>query len=249
MSRLSYDQYGLRAKLFTDPFMATMRLPKDRHKVPFTLDDITQKLQLEYADRLLDIGCGIGDLTIPLSFRVSDVLGIDHPDCVERLKRRLPEDRIRVLAGDWLTIELKEAFSKILVYDAIHYLATVEEVERFIFKAAALLEVHGRMLVGDIPSANLRSRFDETQSGRSYNRNWNQQMIETNKSIQINRNPTEEELEQIRTRDLDTVKLDDAALIGLMTKLRAAGYQAWLIPQPSELPFQVQREDLLITRP
>jgi hypothetical protein len=44
-------------------------------------------------------------------------------------------------------------------------------------------------------------------------------------------------------------KLDDAVVLGIVARCRAAGFDAYLLPQPPELPMTNRREDVLIVRP
>jgi hypothetical protein len=44
-------------------------------------------------------------------------------------------------------------------------------------------------------------------------------------------------------------EMDDAVLFALMARARAAGADAWLLPQPPHLPMANRREDLLLRRP
>jgi hypothetical protein len=44
-------------------------------------------------------------------------------------------------------------------------------------------------------------------------------------------------------------RLDDAVLVGLLSRARAAGFHAFLMPQARGLPMADRREDMLIVRP
>jgi hypothetical protein len=44
-------------------------------------------------------------------------------------------------------------------------------------------------------------------------------------------------------------KLDDAVVLGIVARCRAAGFDAYLMPQPPVLPMANRREDILIVRP
>src|SRR2546422_7101537 len=82
-----------------------IRRPPRSTLFPYTT--LFRSLDIQPDDRLLDIGAGIGTLTIPLSFYVADVVAIDHPDCLKRLKGRAPEENIRTLRSEEHTSELQ----------------------------------------------------------------------------------------------------------------------------------------------
>jgi hypothetical protein len=48
---------------------------------------------------------------------------------------------------------------------------------------------------------------------------------------------------------LERGKIDDAVLLGLVARYRAAGCHAYLLPQAAELPMANRREDMLIVSP
>ena len=48
---------------------------------------------------------------------------------------------------------------------------------------------------------------------------------------------------------LPTSELDDASVMALLSRARAAGFHAWLMPQAAGLPMANRREDLVIERP
>ncbi len=44
-------------------------------------------------------------------------------------------------------------------------------------------------------------------------------------------------------------KLDDAVVLGILARCRAAGFDAYVVPQAPDLPMANRREDILIHRP
>jgi protein-L-isoaspartate O-methyltransferase len=252
VGRDSYAAYGERARVIKDPFIATARLPIHRKLERLVVQDIAAKLDLQPEDRLLDIGAGIGQLTIPLSYMVSEVTAVDHPDCLERLKRRAPEQPIRMVPGNWLDMDLKESFTKILIYDVIHYLGKGEGAA-FVDKTLKLLESRGRMLIGDIPSVDLRERFDSSLFGMKFNTKWNAD-LDAAVDEYAKRLGTEEEINKHNSlfdgrKDPDLVVFGDDQVLALVREIRRGGFQAWAVPQPESLPFATQREDILVMRP
>jgi len=54
---------------------------------------------------------------------------------------------------------------------------------------------------------------------------------------------------EVSFNSVETGKIDDSVLIGIILRARAAGYDAYLLPQPSDLPMANRREDILIKKP
>src|SRR5262249_16034137 len=48
---------------------------------------------------------------------------------------------------------------------------------------------------------------------------------------------------------LERSKIDDAVVLAVLARARAAGFDAYLLPQSPDLPMANRREDILITRP
>jgi hypothetical protein len=53
----------------------------------------------------------------------------------------------------------------------------------------------------------------------------------------------------VRFNVLERGEMDDAVVIALVSRARAAGFDAWLLPQPAGLPMANRREDIVIARP
>ena len=81
------------------------------------LDWIIQKADLSISDTVLDIGAGIGTLTIPLSEEVEKVVAIERdPHIADVLRERLKNEKITnvdVLEGDATRLKLP-AFNKVV---------------------------------------------------------------------------------------------------------------------------------------
>jgi hypothetical protein len=44
-------------------------------------------------------------------------------------------------------------------------------------------------------------------------------------------------------------QIDDGVVLGLLMRMRQAGFQAFIVPQAAALPMANRREDMLIIRP
>lgn len=249
VSDVSFTRYGKWAEI-DDPLFATGRPPQTRTRERLILADVAKKLELKPEDRVLDIGSGIGTLTIPMSFMVSRVTAVDHPACVARLKKRAPHENIDIIEGGFLAAEITQSFTKILAYSVVHYLASMDEVVKFIDKALRRLERHGLMLIGDIPNSDLKDRFEKTPEGQAIAHKWNEdfQKLATVANIK-DFSDLEPFDRQATVRDPQLPDFGDSEVIALVGGIRTAGFDAWLLPQPHELPMGSWREDLLIVRP
>ena len=205
--------------------------------------DIAAKLVLDPSDDLLDIGCGAGNLTIPLSFLVRSTTGIDHPRIIEVLRRRLTDQTLTLIGGNFLEVEVPGRFQKIVSYGVVSCLQDAAEVTRFVEKAASLLAPGGRLLVGDIPNADKKRRFAESPAGRRFEAEWAAIMADPDNVREV------EWARQNLAPAGATVTFDDELVLSLMRRFRNDGLDVYCLPQPPDLAFGHTREDLLFHRP
>lgn len=240
MSKISFDNYGKLAREVSDATLVSGRYAMQADSERSILLDVIEKLQIEPRDLLLDIGCNVGNLLIPLSFLTKQATGIDHPSCLEGLKKRFGGDNLRLLPGDFLDMAIAGPFDKILCYSVLHYLSNKEEVFDFIAKALQLLAPGGRILLGDIPNRSRKQRFTNSQSGREFERLWQEAAHDRD-----DRAVAALEL----APDPALVQFDDELLLEICRRCRAEGFDAYVLRQPSHLPFGNTREDILVIRP
>lgn len=239
MSKTSFENYGKRAGARLTNTEKAGRHNFQRDAETLILDDVIAKLGLDSSDDLLEIGCGTGNLLIPLSFRVRSCTGIDHPACTEELRRRFDDPRAQTIGGDFLDLEIASTFSKVLVYSVVHVLSDHAEVRRFIDKALALLRPGGKLLVGDLPNEDRTARFLATPLGQQVTAEYRQQQAAS----------ATRESGFAPEKDPRVVRFHDADLVELVGDLRRRGWDAFLLPQSPALPFGYTREDLLVHAP
>src|SRR5690606_15365923 len=102
--------------------------------------DVTAKLRLAPTSRLLEIGCGPGNLMIPLSFAVEHATGIDHPAVIEMAEDRYQAPNVRWIGGEFPSVVLNGTVDRILVYSVLHILQDFDAVRGFVFAAMEVLE-------------------------------------------------------------------------------------------------------------
>jgi len=120
-----------------------------------------------------------------------------------------------------------------LCYSVMHYVFVDANVFDFVDAALGLLGPGGEMLIGDVPNASKRTRFFASEAGIAFHRQFTGD----------DSPPPAREDGPLRG------KLDDSVIIGLLSRARAAGADAYVVPQDPGLPMANRREDILIRRP
>lgn len=151
------------------------------------------------------------------------------PDTAEltKLPGRFPQDLRGFVEAN------RERLDAVLAYSVFHYVFAEASLYQFLDAAVSLLAHGGQLLVGDIPNVSMRRRFFSTPAGAEYHRAFTGSA----------------EPPPPAGAGLESGKIDDAVLLGIVGRYRAAGCHAFLVPQASNLPMQNRREDLLIVRP
>ena len=244
MGRISFENYGKRAKLTKNFTIISGRYSIQKSAERLIFYDVKSKLNIEPNDTCLDIGCGPGNLLIPLSFLVNKITGIDHSDVIEKLQKRFSDlNNIELIKGNFLDLKMDKGFTKILVYSVLHCLEDQKEVLEFIDKANSLLTPGGKILFGDIPNISRKERFLSSHYGKEFLKEWNSKRANSKNSDEIEQS----KLDRLPV-DVNTVKFNDDFMLKIIKKLRKEGYHAYILPQHPELPFGYTREDILVEK-
>lgn len=241
MSRRSFDNYGRLAQEIEDPTVVGGRYAIQRRAERLIVMDIIEKLDIGPDDRLLEIGCGPGNLLIPLSFMVQSVVGIDHLNVCKFLKSRFSDPKVHTIGCNFLDYEpaADETFDKILMYSVVNTLSDYDEAVAFVDKAVGLVATGGRFLLGDIANIDRKNRFVRSETGKAFEAEWKRKMADTPR--------TPQQCEP--HRDDKVFQPDDRFVVSLMQRYRARGFDTCVRAQPPDLPFGRTREDLLVCRP
>lgn len=121
----------------------------------------------------------------------------------------------------------------IVCYSVLHYIYAETNLFDFVDKSLTLLAHGGEMLIGDIPNISKRKRFFSSPSGISFHKAFT----------------GTDEMPNVDFNTVEPGKIDDAVLLGIIARCRSAGCDAYLLPQPPDLPMANRREDLLIKKP
>jgi cyclopropane fatty-acyl-phospholipid synthase-like methyltransferase len=209
------------------------------------LNDIVFKLPAlcEQSSIILDIGCGCSDLPY---FLMEQAVSLNQTllllDSEEMLNLLSPikggEKNIFKVAAHYpdcpdLFAEKAGRVNAILIYSVLQYVFAEGNIFEFLDRSLTLLAPGGRMLIGDIPNISMRKRFFASETGIAHH----QSFTGTTDIPNVTFNHIEHSL------------IDDSVVIGLLARARSAGFQAFIVPQSSDLPMANRREDLLIIRP
>ena len=202
--------------------------------------DIRSKLPRlgERGRTVLDIGPGCSDLPGMLidlcAAQGHRLVLVDSPEMLAQLSERpfvekrpgmFPRDR-RALA------DLCGGVDVILCYSVLHYIYVDADVNDFLDALLELLAPGGEALIGDIPNVSKRRRFFASEAGVAFHR-----AFTGTDSLP----PAED--------GSNTNRIDDAIIANLLQRARAAGSDAYWLPQPPSLPMANRRDDILIRRP
>lgn len=121
----------------------------------------------------------------------------------------------------------------ILCYSVLHYVFAESNVWDFLDRSLLLLAEGGEMLIGDVPNASKRRRFFASPAGVRFH----QQFTGADSPPEVVYNRVER------------MQIDDAVVLSLLLRARAAGCDAYVVPQRPDLPMANRREDILIRKP
>ena len=204
-------------------------------------DDICDKLPALSGSGsvVVDIGPGCSELPRMLRTRCEErnhrLVFVDSP---EMLDHHADSRALRKIPGRFPDIapeldDLRGTAGAVLAYSVLQYVFDDGSVFGFLDAALELLAPGGALLIGDLPNASMRSRYFASDKGRA-----------RHEAFSGGSTPL-----PVSFNELQRGRLDDAAVLGLVARARAAGFHAWVVPQDSRLPMANRREDLLAVRP
>ena len=188
---------------------------------------------------VVDIGCGCSPLAhafIAQAERQRQRLFM--LDSAEMLAHLPPSPQVQLVAGRYPQCDdalqpVAGAVDAIVVYSVIQYVFVEASVFDFVDRMLALLKPGGRALIGDVPNTSMRKRFLASDEGVRFQQAWN------------GATPVPEAPRYELAHGL----MDDAVVLGIVARARAAGFHAYVVPQHPELPMANRREDILFVRP
>ena len=189
---------------------------------------------------VFDIGCGCSDLPFLLTNtceRQGHTLVLC--DSAEMLAHLPDEPFVRKAPGCFprdsadLVREYAGRVDAVLVYSVLHYVFVELPLFDFVDACLALLAPGGQLMIGDVPNVSKRKRFFASPAGVRCHQQFT--------------GATEPPAAPFNVPERG--KIDDAVVLSILGRARAAGFDAYVLPQAPELPMANRREDILITRP
>lgn len=210
------------------------------------LNDILHKIGDKKIKRVLDIGCGCGDLTGSILEHAArekwQLSLLDNEDVLNRMEHHyaslLDQIEHEKISGAFPHHQIENnKYDLILVYSVLHY---VDEPEHFIQKAFDLLDTDGLLFVGDIPNLSQKGRFLMSDFGKKFDASY--------KGIPIDQLPTYDSHHDFVEKNKSSPFINDNLLLSIMKVFRDKGHNSYILPQNVNLPFGRTREDLLIRK-
>jgi hypothetical protein len=208
----------------------------------FIFEDIASKLTRLSQERqvIVDIGAGCGGLATLVMERCKDqghhLVQVDSPEMlallpeapkVKRVAGRFPDDCAELLD------ELRGRVHCVLAYGVLPCVFVDSNAFEFVDRSLELLAEGGQLLLADLPNVSKRKRFFASAAGVRFH----QQFMGTS------------ERPEIAFNTVEPAAIDDAVVLAIVSRCRAAGFDAYVVPQSDALPFANRREDILVTRP
>lgn len=218
-------------------FPDSYRLGKERSVFQSIVDNLP--LLNERGKIVLDVGPGCSDLPnmmINLCREQGHTLLL--VDSAEMLAHLPDEDFVQKFPAcfpqcEALFSEFTAKVDVMLTYGVLPCVFLDGNVWDFLDRSLELLAEGGEMLIGDIPNISKRKRFFSSPSGIRFH----QEFMKT------------DALPEVRFNTVDRHKIDDSVILGLLSRARNQGFDAYVIPQRPDLPMANRREDILIRRP
>jgi len=165
--------------------------------------------------------------------------GVSEKCASEVSNSGIPQN-VQLIAGRWPRVALTDSFDCIVVYSVMHYLESQEDAFQFVVKCLSCLNQNGRLLIADIPNADMAKRLRSSELGENVTNEY--------KALKMSHQSAETVTQAsiFSAAEQPSPFLDDKFVLALLGDMRMRGYDAFVVPQPRELPFSYSREDILI---
>ena len=188
---------------------------------------------------VLEIGPGCSQLPVMLAELCAEKCHRVHFVDSQEMLQLLPEgEHIQKWPGRYPDVtelfeQLTGKVDVIIAYSVIQYVFAESNLWKFLDLSLSLLADGGEILFGDIPNITMRKRFFSSADGIRSHREYTRR----------------DELPSVQLNQLELGRIDDSVVLSILTRARAEGYHAWVIPQGADLPMANRREDILIRKP
>lgn len=203
--------------------------------------DILGKLPnlLDRSKTILDIGPGCAGLPKRLidhsALHEHALVLVDSPEMLAHLPDGAGVTKVPGFYPDCAQAldSWKGKFDVILCYSVFHYIFVEAGFWKFLDYSLELLADGGQLLIGDIPNVSKRKRFLASAAGLRFH----QSFMGTT------------DVPHVDFRAVETNRIDDAVILGVIMRARAQGCDGYWLPQSRALPMANRREDVLIVKP
>ena len=204
------------------------------------LPEIIKNLNLNKNDKLIDIGCGSGSITMHISKKVNTVTAVDFPKILDALKARSKKKKIKninYISGNFLNLKIQKKFNKILVYSVIHYMRDLNQLKILIRKMLKITLPNGKILLGEVPNISKKKRFLNSKIGKKIDQSFKVDVERLNKKYPKSMNLNNK-----------FISIDDKDLSSIIFYCNKLGADAYILPIENGLPFCNTRVNILIKK-
>jgi len=168
------DVYSERARQFDNPLDICEFYSGPTHFSDEWFKEATEfiasSLQLQPQDRILEVGCGCGVIMRYLFPNFRHFVGVDLSyEVVDIARRALPDVTFHVASAVDLPLD-DGSFDKCFCYQSLHYFDEFEIARRAILEMGRILRKGGRILIGQIPNAELEADYQVIRGDRKFRR-------------------------------------------------------------------------------
>jgi SAM-dependent methyltransferase len=215
-------------------------------KEELLFEDIVSKLtNLRLSEQVfVEVGCGFSKLT---EYYIDRLTGkgtkMVFSDSEEMLALFPPGELLELIPGpfpaNWSAMaHLEGEASAVLCYSVAQMVYEHGDIFDFLDHLGRLLAEGGQLLIGDIPNASKRARFFKSERGRRFHRDY------------VGGDDPPGEGPEVPSEFLNPPpgSIDDSFLLSVVERFRSSGFEAYILPQPEELPFSNRREDILVIK-
>tara|TARA_A100001388_G_C28752314_1_gene492885 strand:- start:35 stop:787 length:753 start_codon:yes stop_codon:yes gene_type:complete len=209
------------------------------------VEDIDSKLELKKNDLLLDVGCGTGVITLPISKKVNKIFALDGGfNVIEQLKKNIINNKISNINTINIPFDKNNFednfFDKVLMYAVIHYLDGDKYVKNCIEELIRICKPGGKILIAEIPEKNA---IENLRNGLLTNKE--KQIIN---NFEKNRNEYDQFMKQfdVNKYQFNYLEMEQDKLKEICKDF---GCEAQILKQDIRQPFSLTRRDLLIKLP
>jgi len=139
-------------------------LPENSKKL--LIDSIVSRLKLNKKNRLLDVGCGVGILTIEFKKYVREVVGLDMS---QSMLKRVPHC-IKTYLSEASKMPFTDCvFDKILCHSIFQYFSDLDYAQKVVKEMYRVCKLGGLIYIVDIPDEAKKTSYNKNKKIEKHN--------------------------------------------------------------------------------